>query len=470
MKIAIESNQTDPAERRYNVFIIVWGIAALFHMARRDLFTDRIDHALLTISIFFLILKPSSIFRLVAFLAMLFSVTYRIMPNLSNHETFVVFANLTILHVLVYSCIQNRTFKIDKKRFFDTFAPLIRIELIIFYFYVVFHKLNLDFFNPSFSCATDFYNEQNSLKLLPVSNALYLASAYFTIIIELLIPALLCFKRTRSWGLLIGLLFHNLIAYNPINGFFDISSAVFATYVLFMENTFADKCYEIFYKAKAKIASVSRWNFSYSSLIVLILLFIGSIIFMQNIVYRINDYFRYILWTGFSIFIIFAFLSTFKMTGVERISFRALHPSLYLVPIIIFIHGLSPYLGLSTDYNFSMFSNLRTEGGKTNHLIVPASTQIFDYQKDLIEVISSTEPAIQLLADENKYVVLHAFNGMIRHFDPKRIEYIRDGKRFIYDKDIPNMQQGLPKTPSFLERKLLGFRPISRSEIQPCAH
>ena len=40
-----------------------------------------------------------------------------------------------------------------------------------------------------------------------------------------------------------------------------------------------------------------------------------------------------------------------------------------------------------------MFSNLQTENGRTNHLIVPAGIQITNWQYDLVEIIDSSDVA-----------------------------------------------------------------------------
>src|SRR6266704_2162953 len=60
----------------------------------------------------------------------------------------------------------------------------------------------------------------------------------------------------------------------------------------------------------------------------------------------------------------------------------------WLIPLIALGNGVTPYLGLKTVANYSMFSNLRTEGGQTNHLLIPAG-QFFlaEYQTDLVRVV-----------------------------------------------------------------------------------
>ena len=58
-----------------------------------------------------------------------------------------------------------------------------------------------------------------------------------------------------------------------------------------------------------------------------------------------------------------------------------------LIPVVFL--GLTPYLGLMTTSNFSMFSNLRTEGVNSNHLLLSNNPlKIFNYQEDLVRVLN----------------------------------------------------------------------------------
>ena len=56
--------------------------------------------------------------------------------------------------------------------------------------------------------------------------------------------------------------------------------------------------------------------------------------------------------------------------------------------LLIILHGITPYLGLRTAGNFSMFSNLRTEGTQSNHLLLGSNPlKIWGYQEDSVEVL-----------------------------------------------------------------------------------
>ena len=65
---------------------------------------------------------------------------------------------------------------------------------------------------------------------------------------------------------------------------------------------------------------------------------------------------------------------------------------LCVVPLVVVLNGLSPYVGLKTETSWAMYSNLRTEV-HPNHFLVPASVKVFGYQDDLVEILATSLPA-----------------------------------------------------------------------------
>ena len=58
-----------------------------------------------------------------------------------------------------------------------------------------------------------------------------------------------------------------------------------------------------------------------------------------------------------------------------------------LFPLFLLTFGFSSYLGLGTAGNFSMFSNLKTEGMTSNHLLLSQNPfKIFKYQEDTVKI------------------------------------------------------------------------------------
>lgn len=73
-------------------------------------------------------------------------------------------------------------------------------------------------------------------------------------------------------------------------------------------------------------------------------------------------------------------------------------PTIFLISgCLIFLVGMSPYLGLRTAGTFSMFSNLRTEGAESNHLLLSANPlKVWGYQEDIVEVTAIDDDAARL--------------------------------------------------------------------------
>ncbi len=80
---------------------------------------------------------------------------------------------------------------------------------------------------------------------------------------------------------------------------------------------------------------------------------------------------------------------------------RVFHPAtpkwLFVVPLVLVLHGLTSHVGLRTAGNFSMFSNLRTEGGVSNHLILPERPlSLGGYQEDLVTIVEIDDAAARI--------------------------------------------------------------------------
>ncbi|TXK52115.1 hypothetical protein FVR03_02300 [Pontibacter qinzhouensis] len=460
---------------KYKIFCCVWAIAAIFHMANANAFTGNLTYFLFTCAAIALIAKPSSMVRLLIFIIMQMYQAYAELPVISNHWLITTFVNLTILQAFVYLIVKRRSFYIDKAELLDTFAPLVKMELIVLYFYAVFHKLNAGFFDTESSCAVEFLMLQNNYyNILPSSKTLLTLNIYATLLIETLIPVLIIIRRTRAWGILLGLLFHCVLAYNPINGFYDFSSMIFALYFLFTGTKFSNNVYAHYEKFLRRKINIKNQLLQFNLLN--FVLFVFSVVCLLLLVHYYNklfqDYFRHIVWTLYSLtYIVIFALSIRSAEKPDRSnSFTFAHYSLLLFPVLVFLNGLCPYLGLKTEASYAMFSNLRTEAGETNHYLVPASTQLFDYQKDVVEIKGSTDPELQQLAESGKLLTFFQFRTMVRNTMPVEITYVRNGEPQVFELHQASLSPELLQKDWFVLEKLMRFRTFYRNGYSPCSH
>lgn len=458
---------------RYQLFCEVWAIATLFHMAQSRIYTNELCYVLLTLAAIALIIKPGSVIRLSLLITLqLYEVVARL-PEISNHWIFTTFVNLTILQALFYLIIKKKSLYVDRDEFIQTFAPVVRIELLLLYFFVVLHKLNWGFFSTDYSCAGVLYKAQNVDALLPTTSTFLVFNIYLTIIIELLIPAMLFFRKTRNMGLLIGLVFHCVIAFNSFNGFYDFSGMIFAAYFLFTGYAFSNTVYSA-YKNILKKRHQLKERFSQLNLrsfALLVVFVVVGLALLLVISKKFNDYFR-VIWGVYSFLFIILFLRSLSQKSQLHPSagFRLPTVGFALFPVLVFLNGICPYLGLKTESSFAMFSNLRTENGLTNHFFIPTSAQVFDYQKDMIEIVSSSDLKLRKLADEQKLIPFFQFKNYVAKFRPAQVEYIRAGEHHTFDLAAAPANDELLHRSSIILRKLLGFRAITKTEPQPCQH
>lgn len=462
---------------RYQIFVVLWVIATIFHMIKNRVLDNNLGLLTLAITSVFVLAKPQSVSRFFLFLIIQLAVVIVDIPGLSNHWIFTTFVNITILQVMFYLVLKRRNFVINKGELIKTFAPIVRIEVLILYFFVVFHKLNIDFFDGGISCATDLLNGTRGLEFLPIPESWLVFNSYFTVIIEALIPLMLWFRKTRNLGIVVGLVFHNIIAYNIYNGFYDFSSMIFALYFLFSDNQFSSKIYSLY----NKLASIKKpvkedlKKYNYANFFILLamagLLLLGFAVaygFSQS--RYIQDYVL-VPWTLYSFPFIIIFILSMKKWSYSglRKPFSLAHMSLIILPIIVFLNGMSPYLGLKTEYSFSMFSNLRTEGRVSNHFIMPAGFQIFNYQDDLVEIISTSEYGLNENIEREELITFFELRDRVSVFRPEFVEYIYKGEHHYYNANEPDYA-GLQERHPIILRKLMRFRPVNKSGIQTCAH
>ena len=445
-------------QKTYSTFCVLWGLATLFHLIAKDPWPAPLLSTLLAVAALYLLHRPSEPHRLALLAVLQMCESWTTAPFISNHWLFTGLVNLTLLQAYARLAWAGRTFAVEPGTLYRTFAPIVRLELIILYFFAVFHKLNADFLDPQTSCAVHFYAAQ--LQSLPF----VLAGAvpiYLPLAVEAAIPLLLCWSPTRNAGILLGLLFHAAVGFNPISEFYNFSSMIFA--LLFL---FASLRLDAGWPTRRLFKS-ARWeglSFSGKSFLA-----VGAIVVGLALLVALNDLVAapaaivLPVWGLYSAALTLLFVLLPKAPPARpAFSFRP-WPVL-LVPLLTGLNGCSPYLGLKTETAFAMYSNLRTEGGKSNHLLVPARAQLFGFQRDLIEIKDSSSGFLASLAQRKLMLPFFEVRAVLQQHPNTSLTY----ERHASPSTSPSAQLRQP-IPWPL-RKLLYFRPVALSGRQPCFH
>ncbi len=463
-------------EKAYSAFCCLWASAALFHLASYDHWVVSIFHFWVAGAAFLLLHRPGSVCRLLVLVVGQLCESVVNAPFLSNHWLFTGLVNLTLLHAYIYLVARRRGFVVERGEFYEAFAPVVRIELLILYFFVVFHKLNFDFFDPQTSCGVQFYlAEIERFAFLPDAPFFRTATIYLTLVLEATIPLMLCWRPVRRIGILVGLLFHTAISFNPISGFYNFSSMLFALYLLFAPGDFVASLPQCL-RATGFDSWLARWRcwaFQLKMAVGAALVALGI-----AVVAAVDAYFKgpvdffLPIWGLYSAVLIILSLFMFGMkeesASEQGAIFSPRHYSLLMMPVLVGLNGLSPYLGLKTETSFAMYANLRTEGGRSNHLLVPASVQLFDYQKDMVDIKRSSSGFLESLARRKLLLPYFELRAFLSQHPNTSVTFLRNGvKREVRSAALDKELSG---STSLLMRKLLYFRPVAKIGPQPCSH
>jgi hypothetical protein len=472
-----EDYRAIPAHKQENAFSIfgcLWAIAIFFHIVSYMKQDYSLNDFLLTLSLIYFLSCPFSLQRFVLLTSCQLYTMVSKMPHVSNHWLLVGFVNATIVLSYILLVIKQRNLSVSKFELYKTFAPAVRIEVLILYFFAVFHKLNTDFLFSDTSCSDFFYAIQNSSGYLPTSKLFMKCITFFALFIEFSIPILLSFRRTLVTGLFLGVCFHFTLAYNSLEPFYNFSGTIFALYFLFVPIKLVNQVWESFktgtlYTWYLKISKI-KYSFSYFAIVGSIGLVVISILYFLN--ERSVDFFRNVVWTAYGSIVISFVLVAFSIPRREwehsPTLFSVNHVFLWVMPAIVFLNGACPYLGLKTESSFAMFSNLRTEGNRTNHLIVPVSMQIFNFQKQIVEIITSSDPKMQKLADDKQLITLFELERFVGEHKGFSVSYLLNGKRVNVTNTSSAAEFARPL--SGVLKRLLCFRTINKYDNQPCSH
>jgi hypothetical protein len=145
---------------------------------------------------------------------------------------------------------------------------------------------------------------------------------------------------------------------------------------------------------------------------------------------------------------------------------RLAHPVWALAPLLVVLNAATPYLGLKTQSAFTMYSNLQTEEGRWNHVLVPESVRVFDLQDDPVEVVSSTDERLAQAAANDTKLIEHDFRTYLSKHPQLSVTYRHEGQLVTVPR--PGEGPGAPDGPGLVARKLLLFRDVPLASRNVC--
>jgi len=476
------------------MFSLLLAVVSLTHMVSFPWWLGLLSGQIFLAATLALLFFPGMSAVLLGFLAASLIFWFGRLPAVPNHILFEMLVHLTLVAAILTAAVavvwrSQRSGAATSKQpprpvasiAFEQARPLIITELVVMYLFTVLHKLNDDFFNPAVSCAVSMHHELAEVAAwVPDGEWTWWPTILGTLAIELVIPLLFLSRRTRTAGIVIGLVFHHFLALHPHGGIYSFSGLLFALYALLLPDAVLRRIGDCWMAIPLAARVVST---------LAVVGGFGTTVFLQLATYRSGGGFfaanaiGYSSWFPLSLLIagvyvaglVTASRSSAEAEGAARPAEageqRPWRP-LWIFPVLVLVNGACPYLDLKTTTAFSMFSNLRTEDGHNNHLFMPR-LPLFGYQDDLVEVLEANDPRLAGLARSGDLLPWFEFRRIASSTRPGTvIRCRRNGEDLALSRgdDSAASREAFTPHPWWIA-KLLVFRPIRPfGEPMTCRH
>ena len=403
------------------------------------------------------LLKPSSKLLFLLMLVFWSLLKFDNMPAIPNHIIVALCINLFWIVSISMSLIRNELN--DGGGIYRRIEPYLKYSVFILYFFSVFHKLNADFFNPEVSCAVELYSDiSSSFPFLPNSN-IHGLLIYGTLIAEAAIPVLLLIRRTQLAGILLAIWFHFFLSLHSNVYIMSFSAEIYALLIPFLPS-FAVQ------KIEAQIRSF-RANYKYIIPGLFLLVILIVLLFGLSDLSKTIFSFGWAIWSGILFITSIWLFFTYRFRSGDKLRF-VFNPWFAFITALLFFNGITPYLGIKTATNFSMFSNLLVSGETTNHLLLPKSLPIVDYSSDLVDIIDTNDPYLGNVRMAHARITFFELERWLQeHGDEQSMVliYNHNGKLINLKGATTLASKGIS---DWLQKKFLIFRVIPADGPCPC--
>lgn len=531
----------------FPTFAFIWGVSTLIHQISLLFWLGTWQGWLLTFAAMLVVLEPRCALRFGSMVALSLLNLWEKLPFVPNHILFEGFLNLTILIALIWGAWNERAFSSWRRlrreiwRRFGPFlisgavkaifllsvapprnpvwggltslalvvtlgfalnrkaipamgesayhlsAPILRVAVVIMYFWAFIQKLNWDYLNPETSCAASLYARIAGYFGFPTDTWALYGAIGGSLLLEVGIPILLIWPRFRFWGFIAAIIFHLWLSIHPAAGIFSYSALILACLYLFLPTAAMREMRGIWSRQVTAIGAIKRIGpilrrigvTKLAGWAILTLFVLGTA--METILFykhgksaetlEFANRIGFWLWMAWGVW-----LGAGYVSGMYRVRDQSLTLPNWPAPTpawmgvaLVALNGLCPWIGLKTQTSYSMYSNLRTEGSG-NHLFLRRANW-FPYQDDMVEIVSS-EPDVLTSGGKPRGIQHFANPGMVMpYLELRRVVSEREGNfRIVYQrdgKDQPPVQRfgGVEDGDAYLfqplpwyEYKLLWFR------------
>lgn len=445
---------------RQGVFGFVWGLGHFVDEFRQPVrpFEDPLQgilHILVFAFAASLMLRPSSTKRLAMLAGANIVVAATQMPQMPNHNMIYFMIDIAILASIALADFSKKR---ELATWWNGVEPFLRTALLICYGSATFAKFNSAWFNPTVSCATTMPAKEFAFLPFDVPWTSFWFMPFLVAGAEVIVSITPLNRKLRPYALPFAFVFHTMLSLTPVSNGLGFTFVLLALLTLYLPEDASTDLYNRGVRFQATIKKNGTLPvFAYGYVIIAASLAILSWFAVWPEAF---SFIRYVP----ALFLLICFGSVISWFSFKYRKSEQVRPAVgarnwlqILILIVVALNSLAPYLGVKTNATMTMFSNLKIEGGTTNHLIMPR-LPMQTMADDLVAVISSSNPAVRTFQETGLLYTWHELRRKMAETPTASISYERNGERFDYEfaQDNPELVTTDP-----VLHKLLGFRNAS---------
>lgn len=456
------------APDRIALFGVLWAVASLLHVLAVGHGGPTWAHAAVAVSAALAISWPGAVPPLVLLAASGLAAAWQEAPDLSEGWLLVALVDSGILLCAAVGAARRRAW--DRVDLAERLFPAARLSLLAFSAFSGFAKLNDAYLDRRVSCAVArFAGTTGTLGLESLQGTAWLERAVIvgTIAVELTVPVLLVLRRTRVAGVLVAVGFHALVGVDRDLALWEESAVVLALASLFLPQAgpwAAERVGSIRARLALRGPRLPLWP--------RLLLSAGpALVALAVATARIStDGARDLGWWVWHACLVVVAVALVRLLRQAPTASRARllphHPTFALLPLAVVAVGLAPYLELRTAGSWTSWSNLRTVGGETNHLLVGSSASLSGSDADVVRIVDTDDPVLARYRSRAVGLTWRQLREYTSAHPDVALTYVRDGRRVAVAeaRERPELVEPVPEW----QAKLLPFKPVDLIEPERC--
>jgi hypothetical protein len=378
----------------FSAWAAAFALGALLHLWP-SASTEGTFGPIVAVGAFAVLLRPSAPVRLVALMALMVGEALFRLPELSNHHVIVAALGAAIVPWWLVTAWRRPDVAHDPGALYERLGPFLRVGFVLSWVAAAGAKLNTGFLDLARTCSVWV---MESIPGVTVPAALVPAVIAATLAVELSVPVLLLFHRTRPFAIVAGLGFHIVAAFA---GHASYSGFAWSFYLLFLPPATIARAVALarqavpagVRRAVATAAACPWWV----ALLPGVVWWLGWLLAPDALagpLRRWGDALVFTVWASACAALLWRLRRDWFGAPGPRASLRVRNVVLVLGLVLLAVASAAPYLGLKTRASLTMFSNLRTEPGHWNHLLVPEAVRVFDWQDGEVRYLGSNDPSL----------------------------------------------------------------------------